>query len=301
MYAGRSTASPELPVGAKSLGRGLLHAAGGIVVHCGGVTVDATRMLRVRVGKVGENIGGSFSVGEPCLLLVQATVRMATGTQVGEYPDVHPDGFGRQAAVELTIPVCRVASAAGAGGVGHAHPVLGVGRNGDSNPALSVHRDGVRRPAGPQLTFTNLCDFPFTAVLQQPQLTSEGETVIMAKQLRLTLEHIPVAGQAIMISEVQFVDPLFGFSGMTWAGDWSDSTRTSSRSRTVGSTDSFSTVPSDFLRIIELSIVRGGLYFQLPSGGDLSIDDIETTLETATKARPYDRYRIEFDVDRLRR
>ena len=62
---------------------------------------------------------------------------------------------------------------------------------------------------GPQLTFTNLYyDFPFTAVLQQPQLTSEGETVIMAKRLRLTLEHIPVAGQAIMISEVQFVEPV---------------------------------------------------------------------------------------------
>ena len=50
---------------------------------------------------------------------------------------------------------------------------------------------------GPGPTFTNLYyDFPFTAVLQQPQLTSEGETVIMAKRFRLTLEHIPVAGQA---------------------------------------------------------------------------------------------------------
>ena len=57
-------------------------------------------------------------------------------------------------------------------------------------------------------------------------------------------------------------------------------------------------MPSDFLRISELSIVRGGLYFQLPSGGDMSIDDIETTLETTARHRRPGRYRIEFDVDR---
>ena len=35
---------------------------------------------------------------------------------------------------------------------------------------------------GPQLSFTNIFyNFPFTAVLQQPQLTSEGETVMLAK------------------------------------------------------------------------------------------------------------------------
>ncbi len=153
---------------------------------------------------------------------------------------------------------------------------------------------------GPQLTFTNLYyDFPFTAVLQQPQLTSEGETVIMAKRLRLTLENIPVAGQAIMISEVQFVEPVVRF---LWHDVGGGLVGFNSNFFTVEDgeqyTDSFSTVPSDFLRIRELSIVRGGLYFQLPSGGDMSIGDIETTLETTAKASSPGRYRIEFDVDR---
>ena len=153
---------------------------------------------------------------------------------------------------------------------------------------------------GPQLTFTNIYyDFPFTAVLQQPQLTSEGETIVMAKRLRLTLEQIPVAGQAIMISEVSFIEPVVRF---LWDDHEGGLVGFNSGFFTVEDgeqyTDSFSTVPSDFLHMKLLSIVRGGLYFRFPNGNDISIDDIETSLETTATASSPGRYRIEFDVDR---
>ena len=86
---------------------------------------------------------------------------------------------------------------------------------------------------------------------------------------------------------------------MTWAGDWSDSTRTSSRSRTVSSTRIRSRpCPVTFFGSVSCPSCEAGLYFQLPSGGDMPIDDIETTLETTAKASSPGRYRIEFDVDR---
>ena len=152
---------------------------------------------------------------------------------------------------------------------------------------------------GPQLTFTNIYyDFPFTAVLQQPQLTSEGETVVLAKRLRLTLEQIPVAGKAIMISEVRFLEPVIRF---LWNED-GELIGFNSNFITVDDgeqyTDSFSTVPSDFLRMEVLSIVRGGLYFRLPGGDEISIDDIETSLDTTSSDSTPGVYRIEFDVDR---
>ena len=65
MYAGRSTVSMELPVGAKSLKDEVCSTrpeAWSSTAAC--VTVDATRMLRMRVGRSGRTSAGSFSVGE---------------------------------------------------------------------------------------------------------------------------------------------------------------------------------------------------------------------------------------------
>jgi hypothetical protein len=152
---------------------------------------------------------------------------------------------------------------------------------------------------GPQIHFTNLrYEFPFTVVLQAPELVDEGESFVMARRMQITLDHIPISGQPIQFSEVRFIRPMIR---LIWKDD---GTLVGLNNKFIKSIDgeqytkSFSTVPSDFLRIHTIEIQRGSVQFEPFEGSPIAINDITTILDAQPEASGAGQYSISMTVDR---
>ncbi|MCH2149921.1 MAG: AsmA family protein, partial [Phycisphaerales bacterium] len=152
---------------------------------------------------------------------------------------------------------------------------------------------------GPQLHFANLqYQFPFTVVLQAPELTSEDESFLMARRMRLTLERLPISGEPIQFSKIVFVRPVVR---VIWKEDGSLVGLNGEFIRSIDGeqyTKAFSTAPSDFLRIERIDIEQGSLRFEPFSEPPILINDITTWLDAQPNSSTPGEYRIDLAVDR---
>ena len=152
---------------------------------------------------------------------------------------------------------------------------------------------------GPQLHFTNLqYHFPFTVVLQAPELTSEEESFLMARRMRLTLERLPISGEPIQFSEIVFIRPAIR---VIWKEDGTLVGLNGGFIKSIEGeqyTKAFSTAPSDFLRIRRIDIEQGSVRLEPINEPPILINDITTWLDAQPDSSAPGQYRIDLAIDR---